>query len=202
MHIRRVRETSLCEYTVDVCVPNLCSYKPEETSEELPQEGGDEEPLQPPPPPAPPTRRQPVASAAKERHGSYAGSDRRSTAAARAGASMDKATRLANREAVRAMFVHAYDGYMYHGFPHGELAPLSCGGQAFDMIKIPAVTLVDTLDALVIMGNYTEFRRAVGLVSRALPQGLDFDVNVSVFETTIRILGGLLSAHIFATGET
>ena len=26
----------------------------------------------------------------------------------------------------------------------------------------------------------------------------DYDVNVSVFETTIRILGGLLSAHLFA----
>jgi mannosidase alpha-like ER degradation enhancer 2 len=48
------------------------------------------------------------------------------------------------------------------------------------------------------MGNYTEFVRAVWMVSDAL----DFhvDLNVSVFETTIRVLGGLLSGHILAEG--
>ena len=42
-----------------------------------------------------------------------------------------------------------------------------------------------------------EFRRAVRLVSRDMPS-FALDVNVSVFETTIRILGGLLSAHLMA----
>ena len=65
-------------------------------------------------------------------------------------------------------------------------------------MKIPLVTLIDTLDTLVIMGNYTEFRRAVGIVRGHFTEAFDFDVNVSVFETTIRVLGGLLSAHLMA----
>ena len=75
--------------------------------------------------------------------------------------------------------------------------PLSCAGGKFDLIKIPMVTLIDSLDTLVILGNHSEFRRAVSLVSGQYPT-FNLDVNVSVFETTIRILGGLLSAHLMA----
>ncbi|CAN0447301.1 unnamed protein product, partial [Scytosiphon promiscuus] len=63
--------------------------------------------------------------------------------------------------------------------------------------KVPLVTLVDTLDTLAIMGNATEFRRAVRLVADGLE--VDVDVDVSVFETNIRLLGGLLSAHLLAS---
>jgi ER degradation enhancer, mannosidase alpha-like 2 len=46
------------------------------------------------------------------------------------------------------------------------------------------------------MGNYTEFRRVAELVaSRAK---FDGNINVSVFETNIRIVGGLLSAHLMS----
>jgi mannosidase alpha-like ER degradation enhancer 2 len=78
-----------------------------------------------------------------------------------------------------------------------ELNPISCTGGKFDLIKIPLVTLIDTLDTLVILGNHSEFRRAVGVVTDRMPN-FNMDVNVSVFETTIRILGGLLSAHLMA----
>lgn len=56
--------------------------------------------------------------------------------------------------------------------------------------------MVDALDTLYILGNYSEFDRAVDEVIR----NVDFviDRNVSVFETNIRMVGGLLSAHIFA----
>ncbi len=46
------------------------------------------------------------------------------------------------------------------------------------------------------MGNYTEFRRVYKLV--AGKTNFDADINVSVFETNIRIVGGLLSAHLLA----
>jgi mannosidase alpha-like ER degradation enhancer 2 len=82
-------------------------------------------------------------------------------------------------------------------FFQAELKPLSCSGGQFEPIKVPLVTLVDTLDTLVIMNNYSEFARAVALVAELLPN-FDFDVSVSVFETTIRLLGGLLSAHLMA----
>jgi ER degradation enhancer, mannosidase alpha-like 2 len=76
---------------------------------------------------------------------------------------------------------------------------LSCDGGQFELVKLPLVTLIDTLDTLVILGNYTEFRRAAAIVTDHFAgSAFDFDVNVSVFETTIRVLGGLLSAHLFA----
>ena len=50
---------------------------------------------------------------------------------------------------------------------------------------------------LAIIGDYPEFRRAVKLVIRDV--SFDKDVVVSVFESTIRVLGGLLSAHQLAS---
>jgi mannosidase alpha-like ER degradation enhancer 2 len=85
----------------------------------------------------------------------------------------------------------------------GDLAPISCKGQNFELIKIPLVTLIDSLDSLVVMGNYSEFRKAILKVESVLMnKKFDYDINVSVFETTIRILGGLLSAHLLAIDES
>src|SRR5271170_7704790 len=49
-----------------------------------------------------------------------------------------------------------------------------------------------------ILGDYEEFECAIGLV---LKHVTSFDINskVQVFEVTIRVLGGLLSAHIYAS---
>ena len=82
-----------------------------------------------------------------------------------------------------------------------ELRPLSCTGGKFDLVKIPYVTLIDTMDTLVVLGNHSEFKRVVAMVSQALPS-FEFDVNVSLFETTIRVLGGLVSAHLMAVDPT
>eukprot|EP01065_Artemidia_motanka_P016044 TRINITY_DN19771_c0_g1_i1.p1 TRINITY_DN19771_c0_g1~~TRINITY_DN19771_c0_g1_i1.p1 ORF type:complete len:691 (+),score=215.59 TRINITY_DN19771_c0_g1_i1:55-2127(+) len=101
------------------------------------------------------------------------------------------------RDEARAMFFHAYDGYMNHAYPDGELRPLSCTGGSFGLVNISAVTLIDSLDALAVLGNTSEFRSAVQRVVDTV--SFDVDVNVSVFETTIRVLGGLLSAHVIAT---
>ena len=78
------------------------------------------------------------------------------------------------REKVREMFYHGYDSYIANAFPEGDLNPLSCKGEPFDLIKIPLVTLIDSLDTLVIMGNHSEFRRAVSMVC-SLPH---FDLDV------------------------
>jgi ER degradation enhancer, mannosidase alpha-like 3 len=50
-----------------------------------------------------------------------------------------------------------------------------------------SLTLVDTLDSLVVLGDLEEFDHAVRLVLRDV--NLDQDVVVSVFETNIRMLG-------------
>lgn len=88
---------------------------------------------------------------------------------------MSTEQRLDMREAARRLFVHGYDSYMRYGYPMGELRPLSCGGVSFESSRVPAVSLIDALDTLVVLGNHSEFRRAVRLVSKALPNGFDLD---------------------------
>ncbi|CAH8548116.1 unnamed protein product [Heterobilharzia americana] len=95
---------------------------------------------------------------------------------------------------VKKIFYHAYDNYLKYAYPLDELRPLSCDGH--DTWGSFSLTLVDALDTLVIMDNFTEFRRA----ARALLQHLDSEknVNASVFETNIRVVGGLISAHLLS----
>ncbi|XP_053600473.1 ER degradation-enhancing alpha-mannosidase-like protein 2 [Plodia interpunctella] len=98
------------------------------------------------------------------------------------------------REEVREMFQHAYDSYLRYAYPYDELRPLSCDGM--DTWGSYSLTLIDALDTLAIMGNYTEFNRVVDILLKK--QNFDIDNNVSVFETNIRIVGGLLSAHLLS----
>ncbi|CAG9792130.1 unnamed protein product [Diatraea saccharalis] len=98
------------------------------------------------------------------------------------------------REEVREMFQHAYDSYLHYAYPYDELRPLSCDG--VDTWGSYSLTLIDALDTLAIMGNYTEFNRVVEIVLQK--KDFDADINVSVFETNIRIIGGLLSAHLLS----
>ncbi|KAH8395705.1 hypothetical protein KR222_009941, partial [Zaprionus bogoriensis] len=97
-------------------------------------------------------------------------------------------------EDVRRMFQHAYDGYLRHAGNYDELRPLTCDGH--DTWGSYSLTLIDALDTLATMGNFTEFRR----VHTLLVEKMNFnrDINVSVFETNIRIVGGLLSAHLLS----
>nr|XP_023022341.1 ER degradation-enhancing alpha-mannosidase-like protein 2 [Leptinotarsa decemlineata] len=98
------------------------------------------------------------------------------------------------REEVREMFYHAYDSYLKYAYPYDELRPLSCDGM--DTYGSYSLTLIDALDTLAIMGNHSEFQRVVDILSTKTD--FDANINVSVFETNIRIIGGLLSAHLLS----
>ncbi|MFQ6632522.1 hypothetical protein Gotur_009649 [Gossypium turneri] len=99
------------------------------------------------------------------------------------------------RDEVREMFYHAFDGYMEHAFPLDELRPLTCEGE--DTLGGYALTLIDSLDTLALLGDRERFTASVEWIGK----NLRFDINktVSIFETTIRVLGGLLSAHLIAS---
>ncbi|GMI71994.1 mannosidase 4 [Hibiscus trionum] len=99
------------------------------------------------------------------------------------------------RDEVREMFYHAFDGYMEHAFPLDELRPLSCEGE--DTLGGYALTLIDSLDTLALLGDRERFTSSVEWIGK----NLRFDINktVSIFETSIRVLGGLLSAHLIAS---
>lgn len=105
------------------------------------------------------------------------------------------------------MFYHAYNAYMDNAYPADELMPLSCKGRwkgitpsrgdMDDALGNFSLTLVDSLDTLAVMGDFSEFSRAIKLVIQDVT--FDHDIVVSVFETNIRMLGGLLSAHVLAS---
>jgi mannosidase alpha-like ER degradation enhancer 3 len=104
------------------------------------------------------------------------------------------------------MFYHAYNAYMDNAFPADELMPLSCRGRyrgrepdrgdLDEAMGNFSVTLIDSLDTLVILGDLDEFERGVRLVIEHVT--FDHDIVVSVFETNIRVVGGLMSAHILS----
>nr|XP_054101865.1 ER degradation-enhancing alpha-mannosidase-like protein 1 isoform X3 [Callithrix jacchus] len=112
------------------------------------------------------------------------------------------------RDLARGMFVFGYDNYMAHAFPQDELNPIHCRGRGpdrgdpsnlniNDVLGNYSLTLVDALDTLAIMGNSSEFQKAVKLVINTV--SFDRDSTVQVFEATIRVLGSLLSAHRIIT---
>ncbi|XP_030030126.2 ER degradation-enhancing alpha-mannosidase-like protein 3 [Manduca sexta] len=119
---------------------------------------------------------------------------------------MSRAERISLREEARSMFYHAYNAYMDNAYPADELMPLSCKGRwkgitpsrgdMDDALGNFSLTLVDSLDTLVVMGDFSEFSNALKLVIKDV--SFNQDIIVSVFETNIRVLGGLLSAHILA----
>ncbi|KAM4692571.1 ER degradation-enhancing alpha-mannosidase-like protein 2 [Rhinophrynus dorsalis] len=98
------------------------------------------------------------------------------------------------RDRVKSMFYHAYNNYLDNAFPFDELRPLTCDGQ--DTWGSFSLTLIDALDTLLIIGNVSEFQRVVHVLQDTLD--FDIDVNASVFETNIRVVGGLLSAHLLS----
>ncbi|GAB9472782.1 hypothetical protein Gpo141_00009951 [Globisporangium polare] len=112
------------------------------------------------------------------------------------------------QEQAREMFYHGYRNYMEHAFPWDELKPLSCEGRRWDkrergdlddVLGGYSLTLIDSLDMLAIIGDRDEFVRAVKLVIKHV--SFDRDVVVSVFESTIRVIGGLISAHMLASPD-
>lgn len=113
--------------------------------------------------------------------------------------------RLQMLEESKKMFYFAYENYMEYAFPMDELNPIMCTGRGpdydnpsniniNDILGDYCLTLVDTLDTLAIMGNATEFQRAVGKV--LLNVSFNKDNVVQVFEANIRVIGGLISAHL------
>ena len=101
---------------------------------------------------------------------------------------------LARRQSL-AMMRHVWSNYEQHAFGKDELKPVS--GRGTDSWGGLGQTLVDSLDTLWLMGFHEEFERAADWVEASL----DFDknLNVNYFETSIRHLGGLVSAFILSS---
>ncbi|KAF2850487.1 glycoside hydrolase family 47 protein [Plenodomus tracheiphilus IPT5] len=93
---------------------------------------------------------------------------------------------------VREEFESVWESYRLFAWGQDELKPVSGGGE--ETFGGWAATLVDSLDTLWIMGLKDEFREAVEAVA-AIDFGKTNLKTISVFETTIRYLGGFISAY-------
>ncbi|KAF1950426.1 mannosyl-oligosaccharide 1,2-alpha-mannosidase [Byssothecium circinans] len=97
------------------------------------------------------------------------------------------------RESVRDAFLLSWKGYEEHGWGYDEYHPVSRTGRYMAEPNGLGWIIVDALDTLMIMNLTKELKHAREWVSTTLNYDKDQDVNT--FETTIRMLGGLLSAH-------
>lgn len=101
------------------------------------------------------------------------------------------------RDAVKAAMKHAWDSYAKYAFGMDELQPLSRRGK--NMFGGLGATVIDSLDTLYIMGLMDEYQRARDWVETDM--NVDRAFEASVFETTIRCVGGLLTAHDLSGDE-
>eukprot|EP01059_Diplonema_ambulator_P000212 TRINITY_DN1017_c0_g1_i2.p1 TRINITY_DN1017_c0_g1~~TRINITY_DN1017_c0_g1_i2.p1 ORF type:complete len:522 (+),score=58.04 TRINITY_DN1017_c0_g1_i2:78-1568(+) len=96
------------------------------------------------------------------------------------------------RRKVKEMFLHAWGGYKKFAWGHDELKPVTA--EASDEWGGWGITLVDSLDTMVLLGLDDELKEA-----RAFVQTIDWESRYSgpqsTFETSIRHLGGLLGVY-------
>lgn len=105
------------------------------------------------------------------------------------------------------MFYHGWNAYEQNAFPSDELRPLTCDGMDRDFLDPRnigrndvlgnySLTLLDSLDMFAILGDQEQFEN---YVQKTTEVSFNVSSTVQVFETTIRGIGGLLSAHLYAS---
>lgn len=105
----------------------------------------------------------------------------------------------ARQQGVRNAFIHAWSGYKSYAMGHDELMPLSQRG--VDGLGGLGATVVDALDTAMIMGIDEIVSEAGSWIEKHLPERINEKGQVNLFETTIRVLGGLLSAYHLSGGQ-
>ncbi|KAF4520938.1 hypothetical protein B566_EDAN008913 [Ephemera danica] len=111
------------------------------------------------------------------------------------------ASESSKRDKVKEMLRHAWDNYVRFAWGKNELRPISRRGHSASIFGASSLgaTIVDGLDTLYIMGLTEEFRQGRDWIA----QNLDLDqisTDLSVFETNIRFVGGLLACFAL-TGD-
>ncbi|VAH15384.1 unnamed protein product [Triticum turgidum subsp. durum] len=100
---------------------------------------------------------------------------------------------------VKEAFEHAWSGYRNYALGHDELMPLSRRG--VDGLGGLGATVVDSLDTAIIMGADDIVSEASKWIEDNLMKKISEKGQVNLFETTIRVLGGLLSAYHLSGGD-
>ncbi|KAL0567696.1 hypothetical protein V5O48_014299, partial [Marasmius crinis-equi] len=98
-----------------------------------------------------------------------------------------------HRDDVRDIFIQSYNAYRKFAFGHDTLMPLT--GKPDDGRNGWGASIVDAMSTMRIMGLDDFFDEAVSFAEKIDFSKSQTNQTVSVFETTIRYLGGLLSAY-------
>ena len=93
----------------------------------------------------------------------------------------------------KEMLLFGFKSYLTNAYPYDELKPISCSG--FDTLGNFSLTLIDAVDTLAVIEELDLFQKFANLIKFV---SFDINVNVSTFETSIRIVGGLVSSHLIA----
>ncbi|KAL9256548.1 Mannosyl-oligosaccharide 1,2-alpha-mannosidase MNS3-like protein [Drosera capensis] len=111
----------------------------------------------------------------------------------------DNVVSEAGQQQVKEAFIHAWSGYAKYAMGFDELMPLSKRG--VDGLGGLGATVVDALDTAMIMGADNVVSEAGSWIEANLVQRIKQKGQVNLFETTIRVVGGLLSAyHLSSSG--
>eukprot|EP01133_Synstelium_polycarpum_P015435 gene15435-18304_t len=102
-----------------------------------------------------------------------------------------KELNIERQTAVRGAMKHAWDSYVAKAWGYDELKPLAGRGHNWFHLGL---TVLDSLDTLYMMGLDKEFEVAKEFV-RTLDHRKESGEGLSVFEVTIRILGGYLATY-------
>lgn len=105
---------------------------------------------------------------------------------------------IERQEKVKEAFVHAWSGYRKYAMGYDELMPLSQRGT--DGLGGLGATVVDALDTAMIMGANEVVSEAGSWIETHLSDRINKKGQINLFETTIRVLGGLLSAYHLSGG--
>ncbi|GAB7340634.1 hypothetical protein MBLNU457_7035t3 [Dothideomycetes sp. NU457] len=100
------------------------------------------------------------------------------------------------QERVKEAFQQTWSAYEKHAWGYDEFHPVSKTGRQMVPNGMGWI-IVDALDTIMLMNLTKELTHAREWVSTTLTYDQDHDVNT--FETTIRMLGGLLSAHYLSS---
>ncbi|MFH4977607.1 hypothetical protein AB6A40_004316 [Gnathostoma spinigerum] len=108
------------------------------------------------------------------------------------------------RAFIKSMLLHAWRGYRKFAWGANEVRPISKIPHSQEIFGSSrshlGATIVDAIDTLLIMGLKNEYEEARQFVEK------EFDISsvdgtISVFETTIRFVGGFLSAYALTNNK-
>ncbi|KAJ7870729.1 glycoside hydrolase [Mycena olivaceomarginata] len=112
---------------------------------------------------------------------------------------VDFSADVPKRDAIVAAFKHAWSAYERDAMGNDEYHPIARKGTNLTEAGGIGYTVIDSIDTMLLMGLNDEYAHARQWVESSMT--LDRDANFNTFETTIRVLGGLLSAYELTDGD-